>query len=134
MRGLLAAVFAFSGVPALGGPAPDGDVRITSASRTDGVWSVAVFDSATGECAVFEVGRVKKRGSIGLVSFDEKNCTAFVDTPRGRLFVALAKPGDWRGGHVSELSEAIGAEEAVAASNGKVTPRHRASLWKHSGH
>lgn len=113
----------------------DGDIVITSAMNLDGVWTITVKDFSRNKTASFDTSKNQTKIGLKLVKFDPDACSAVFDSFRGRLNVALASPN--LGSEDSELgggpqgdaySEA--SEEILAAMEGKVTKKYRASLWR----
>ncbi len=107
----------------------DKDICISSASCIDDVWTISIADKAKNTNYNFEVGKTKKRGEIELLSFNSQNCTAQINTPRGLLNIALSS-GNSVQECLSEKAQQDEVAEILAAANGKVTMRHKASLWK----
>lgn len=125
----LCASFALAATPNF-----DRDIVITSAMNLDGVWTFTVRDLSRNKTATFDASKTQTKIGLKLLDFDPDACVACFDSFRGKLKVALANPDSIQdsdfgeGVHGGLYAEAF--EEALAAMEGKVTKKYRASLWR----
>ncbi len=128
----LASVFSlfFSSLALAASPAFDRDIAITSAMNLDGVWSLTVKDFSRNKTATFDASKSQTKIGLKLLDFNSETCVALFDSFRGKLLVTLASPSLSPEISSSELSYSEASEEILAAIDGKVTKKYRASLWR----
>ena len=125
----LCASFALAATPNF-----DKDIVITSAMKLDGVWTFTVRDLSRNKTATFDASKTQTKIGLKLLDFDPDACVACFDSFRGNLKVTLANPDSTQdlssdqSTHGDAYREAF--EEVLAAMEGKVTKKYRASLWR----
>lgn len=110
----------------------DSDVVISSAINIDNVWSISIKDISTNKSASFDTTKNQTKIGIKLLSFNPDDCTAIVESARGVLNIALAKASNSDSLDFIQEDDKFAdeSEEIIAAMEGKVTKKYRASLWK----
>lgn len=111
----------------------DKDIVISSAMQLDGAWTISIKDNSSNKVAVFDASKRQSKIGIELLEFDEKNCTAKIKCARGILNIALAERSnetEVAQGFLEDGEYTEASEEIIAAMQGKVTSKYRASIWK----